>query len=85
MNPLSKHAIVRGSQRGIRSDQINSILDYGERRKKPGGAYEYYLPDKTIQRVINQLRKQIHTFEKARNKAIVVSSDGEVITVYPNR
>jgi hypothetical protein len=62
-----------------------TIMDYGQPVKKWGGAWEYRLTKKDIEGPIAELKEQIQLLEKSAGRAVVLSRDGVVITVYPLR
>jgi hypothetical protein len=78
----SKHAMKRSQQRGIPFNDIDLILQFGERERKPGGAWEYRIPKRRKGHIISQLKSAIQNIEKAVKEVAIVSEDGEIITVY---
>lgn len=81
---LSKHAAKRAQQRGIRLDTINLILQYGELRRKPGGAAEYIIPGRKRDEIIREKKQEIHAIERAAGIVVLVGNDDPemVITEY---
>ena len=80
---LSQHAQKRQQQRGISRDIIELILVFGTPRHKPGNATEYLIMNEDNQRLSNDLKRVKNLLEKAKNKAVLVSKDGnDVITTY---
>jgi len=79
---ISKHAKIRSQQRGIPENFIDLILAHGSHTRKPGNAFEYRVNPKDKNRIISILKHLIHEVEKLPQKAVLVSNDGEVITVY---
>lgn len=80
---LSYHAAVRGQQRGIPEEMVHMLLLYGSTEQKTGGALEYRIRKRDRSRIVNRLKHTIQLLEKAKNKAVLVSDDGDtIITVY---
>ena len=79
---LSKHAQVRGKQRGIPRNVIEIIYEYGTLKKKPGNAIELEVTKKQKNKIVSELKRLIQNLDKISNKALLVSSEGKVITVY---
>lgn len=80
---FSKHAKVRSKQRGVPSDNIELILRFGRRTRKPGDAWEYALGKKEKNKAVAYLKYLIQTLDKAGGQAVLVSHDQtEVITMY---
>ncbi len=79
---FSKHAQKRLQQRGFRYEYVDFIIEYGRFYKKPGGATEVRLSQKKIKE--NQHPKKIlnQLLDKCRNKAVLLSNIGCVITLY---
>lgn len=79
----SNHAEIRSQQRGISQDQIDFILSFGKKCRKPGGAWEYKLRRKDKSKILSELKKQIHLVDKCVDKAVLINSDRKmVITTY---
>ncbi len=78
---ISKHAKIRCQQRGIPSDMIELIVEFGTPRGKPGGAFEYVIREKDKNQMIFRLRYLINHLEKTAGKAVLVI-DNQIITVY---
>ena len=81
---ISKHATIRSQQRGIPKDDIDLIMEFGKPQCKPGGAIEYSVNKKDMNRMFIQLKHLINHLDKVANKAVLVI-DGQVITVYHKR
>ena len=79
---ISKHAKKRIQQRGIPENSIELILEYGSPIRKPSDAYEYKVHKKEKNRIISNLKHLINIVETLPQKAVLVSNDCEVITVY---
>ncbi len=79
----TNHSDIRCQQRGISQKQIDLILSLGEKRRRPGGAWEYRLLKKDKNKYICELKKEIHLLEKCIGKAVLIASDMEtVVTTY---
>ena len=48
---ISKHAVVRSQQRGIPTDDIDLIMQFGKPQYKPGGAIEYSKVDPNVKTI----------------------------------
>lgn len=79
---LSKHAVHRSSQRGIPLGVAQLIFDLGEINFAHGSATKLSLGRKDVERLEKTLRGILKKIERGRNRALVVSSDGTVITLY---
>ncbi len=78
----TEHVIMRCQQRGIHETNIELIKLLGSKQRKPGGVFEYSLRKRDKQKVIKVLKQCIQMLDKVEGKAIVVDSDGTVITAY---
>lgn len=79
---MSRHAMIRERQRGIPRDVIRLITEYGMPVRRKGNALEYSIGKKQIFGLIEQHRSAIDALQKADGKAVLVSEDNEIITVY---
>lgn len=80
---VSKHAIVRSKQRGIPSELIKLIVDFGVAEKKPGDTLEYRLRKKDKEKLIKYYKRKIQLLDNINSKAVLVNSNtDEIITVY---
>ena len=80
---ITNHAEIRSQQRGISQDQIDFILSFGKKYRRPGGALEYKLRRRDKSKIISELKKQIHLVEKCVDKAVLIKGDRKmVITTY---
>lgn len=61
---VSQHAAIRSQQRGISSDCINLIINFGTVAKRPGGALEYRFRKKDKANVIKHYKHQIQLLDK---------------------
>jgi len=78
---ISKHAKVRFRQRGIRNDLVNYLLKYGKEMHAPGGAVKIHLTRRDANRIIGNLKKEIHWLERA-NGIILIEKEGNILTGY---
>jgi len=72
---LTAHAEVRKQQRGFQADDIDLIVTFGTPIKRPGNTIEYRMRKKDGKRLIQRL-------DKILDKAVLVSEDDAVVTVY---
>lgn len=79
---FTKHAMDRFNQRGFTKEQLETIFKNGEIRKKPGKSFEIYIDEKTRNNLHSYYKKKIQSLEKIKNKRILISEDGVVITMY---
>lgn len=81
----TKHAIIRGQQRGISNYVLDLILTYGKPIRKPGNAKEYRINSKLANKIIEQKKQELkrftHLMEKACGSA-VLTVDDKIITQY---
>jgi len=78
----TRHAEIRCKQRGISPEVVDLILAQGKPEKRSGGAWEIRLCGKEKVEWIRQLRRFIQVIDGSKGKGVLVSGDGEVITVY---
>ena len=80
---LSNHCLTRCKQRGIRQSNIELIMSFGSKIRKPGGVFEYYISNKDKQEAIQFLKWCIQSIDKLDGKAIIVNEGSEqIITAY---
>jgi hypothetical protein len=83
---FSRHAITRSQQRSISTQIADLVVLFGQPRQKRGNAFEYTLKEKEAVKLISELKHAIQLLEKARNKAVLVSGEGDtVITMYVSK
>jgi len=78
----TKHSLQRSGQRGIPPNHIDFILQHGRANPCPGNAYEYSISIKEKDRIASELKQKIQLLDKVVNEAVVVSKEGEILTVY---
>ncbi len=80
---ISKHAVIRGKQRGIPQVQVDMIVEFGTPFRRPGNAIEYVMTKKDVEKAVKYFKGRIQELEKAGQKAVLIDPDAdEVITVY---
>ncbi len=79
---FSKHAQKRLQQRGFKYEYVAFILEYGKSSKKPGGAIEVRFSRKEFERNLFKQKINNQLFDKCKNKAVLLSNIGCVITLY---
>jgi len=79
---LTKHALARQQQRSIPLFAIELILEHGTPLKKPGKASEYRILKKNKKELISDLTQGRQVVDKIMRKCVLVSNDGQIITVY---
>lgn len=79
---ISKHALTRSQQRGIPESVTDLILEYGEPTIAVGNAMKYEVSGKTINSLQRKVKLLINEIERMKNKVVVVSDDGIIITSY---
>jgi hypothetical protein len=77
---FTEHAKKRLQQRGFKYEYIDFILDYGKILKKPGNALEVRLSIKKADNDDSTRNKQL--IDKCKNKAVLLSNTGCVISLY---
>lgn len=79
----SKHAEARRRQRGIAQKTVDFIMEHGDARMKPGGAWEVRLSRSKKQKMITDLKRTRQLIEKCTSKGLLLNQDqSEIITVY---
>lgn len=72
----TKHAMVRGAQRGFTPVMQDIILSFGETVRRPGGLVEYRLTRKVAGKIYQAM-------DKAKHKCVLLDeASGEIVTVY---
>lgn len=82
MMDLTRHARERQRQRGIRDDDIEILMAYGEIVPRQGRAYELYFKHEEIEALCRNFRRIVSTLSRMHGKAVLLSEAGKVITVY---
>lgn len=77
----TNHLKVRCQQRGISKDQVDIIVTYGRKIRRPGGAWKYILHKRDKDRIISMLKNEIQVVEKSTDTAVIVC-DGAILTTY---
>lgn len=80
---ISKHAAIRGQQRGISRQHIAMLLEYGKPENKPGGATAYRLSRRILKEISGSKAAGVsQLLDKLRHQVIICGSDGVVLTCY---
>lgn len=79
---FSKHAMQRSSQRGIPLSVAQLILDLGEISHAEGTAFRLSLNKKDVERLEKTLRVILKKIERGRNRSLILSNDGTIVTLY---
>jgi|TARA_B110000495_G_C22948474_1_gene555350 hypothetical protein len=74
---LTHHAQKRSQQRCITINEIHLILEFGKSKHKPGGAIEYGVQHKNLQKLMFENKN----WKKLKNKRVVMI-DEVIVTVY---
>lgn len=69
-------------QRGIPEDALDLILEYGTPHERPGNAVEYVVHKTDRQRIVRRLKRLLRRVDSLDGKAVLVGTNGEIITVY---
>lgn len=84
MNGLiyTKHARTRSNQRGVRKDEIDIIIEFGKKERTREGSMSYFMTKKTCEMAQRALGPGFAKLNNnIRNKAVIVSDSGTVVTV----
>ena len=82
MNPSqSNHAKIRFRQRGISKEVIELVNQYGKPSNTRGGAIKLSLKRRDVNKIIEELKRCIHFFERART-IVLIEKDGTILTGY---
>ena len=76
------HYQKRARQRGIREPLIELIYNYGRRYPRPGGAEAYVLGGKGADEAIQDIKKVLQEIPRLKDVILIVSRDGEIITIH---
>ena len=79
---LSKHAQKRCQQRGIPEKNLELILKYGTPSPRRDGALKVMITKSDKQNMIADLKKRIQKLDKLEGRAVILSTDGKIITTY---
>ena len=80
-NQLTQHAKTRFRQRGINEIVVDYLKKYGKATYAPGGALRFSLTRRNADKIIGDLKREIHKIEHARG-VIIVQKDGQILTGY---
>lgn len=82
---MTKHAVVRGQQRGIKADLVDIIIQEGVKERLPGGAVGFFLRKRDKLRLMTEYKRKIQMLDNVNEVEVVQSSDGTILTVYRRR
>jgi hypothetical protein len=82
---ISKHAIARTRQRGIKADLLDIIVSEGVKERLPGGAMGYFLRKSDKRRLMTEYKRKIQMLDHVNEVQVVESVDGMILTVYRRR
>jgi hypothetical protein len=74
---LTRHAAVRGQQRGFQANDINLILGFGTPVRRPGNVTEYRMTRKDAKRLVQ-------ASHRITNKAVLIDAAEETIVTVMN-
>jgi hypothetical protein len=77
----SRHSMIRMQQRGLSRQKVDLILEYAVQVPVAGGAHLCMVPRRQINDEIQRHKRQIRRLESLRGTAVVVSENGDLITV----
>ncbi len=80
-NQFTHHAKTRFRQRGIGEIVVDYLNKYGEATYAPGGAVRFFLTRRNTNKIIGDLKREIHKIERARG-VVIVQKDGQILTGY---
>lgn len=78
----SRHAEIRGQQRGISSAHLKLLAAFGETERRPGNATAVYMDKKGIKELERVLREGLQMIDKLRGQVVLLADDSTVITCY---
>ena len=80
--PVTHHAIARMQQRAVRPEIVDYLLDFGRCEHHHYGALLYYFDRRGRERVLRVAGHDAYRrMEHALDAYVVVSGDGELVTV----
>lgn len=80
-NSLTKHAIIRLRQRGIREEVMFYLQKYGETSFAHRGAMKVSLNRRDKNKLVGDLKKAIRRIERSGD-VIIIEKNGRVLTGY---
>ena len=78
----TEHFQARCAQRGVTRDTVQMVIAHGTASFRPGGVVEYHLRRRDRDEFVSECKRCIRLAEKATDVAVVVASEGEIITTY---
>ncbi len=80
-NSISNHAKTRFQQRGINEKVVDYLKKYGDASYAPGGAKKITLTRRNVDKIISNLKRDIHLLEHA-GRVVLIEKDGQILTGY---
>lgn len=78
----TRHAEVRGQQRGISNAHLKLLAAFGRMVYRPGNVVAVFL-DKTGRRELEKvLREGLQSLDKLKEQVVLLADDGTIITCY---
>jgi len=81
---ITKHARIRGQQRGISEAYMTLLIAFGKVSKAKNGAVSIYLDKHGMRLLENVFHEGIQVIDKIKNKKIICSYNDTIITCYVN-
>lgn len=79
---LSRHAEIRGQQRGISNTHLKLLAAFGQTERRPGNATAVFMDKKGIRELEQVLREGLQALDKLRGQVVLLAADSTVITCY---
>lgn len=79
---LSRHAEIRGQQRGISNAHLKLLAAFGHTERRPGNATALFMDKKGIRELEQVLREGLQALDKLRGQVVLLAADSTVITCY---
>ena len=78
----TRHAEIRGQQRGISNAHIRLLTAFGQTERRPGNATAVYMDKKGLRDLEKILREGIQALDKLRGQVVLLAADNTIITCY---
>jgi len=78
----SRHAEVRGQQRGISRAHLKLLTAFGETEPRPGNATAVFMDKKGLKDLEKVLRSGLQVLDKLRGQVVILADDSSIITCY---
>lgn len=79
---ISKHAKIRGQQRGISEAEMLLLTTFGQGHSKPGNAIAYSLTREGYRQLEGILREGLQILDKLKSQIVVCDEYHNIITCY---